>query len=148
VCDNILIPKENIKVLLDSFVLQNKNNNYIYEIYIDKQDPNNYNLLFYAGEKSLTEKENEAYKQIPVANVVIRGVKIFIYSGVEHYFTSSGQINIIEKKISKENKQITWAIKDSSGIITYYKIDVGYPFIPLPLKNEPDTFVPPIVTPD
>jgi hypothetical protein len=69
-CENILIPKESIKALLDSFVLENKHNNYVYELYIDKQDPDNYNLLLYAGDKSLMEKENEVYKQTPIASVL------------------------------------------------------------------------------
>jgi hypothetical protein len=56
--------------------------------------------------------------------------------------------NLTEKLRSKGNKQIMWAIKDSSGILTSYELDGGYPFIPFPLKNKPDTFAPPVVTSD
>jgi len=146
-CENSLTPKENIKALIDSFVLENKNDNYIYELYIDKQDPDNFNLLFYAGEKSLTDKENEVYEQVPVAYTIIHGKRINIYSGIERYFTNQ-KVEKREKINANEAKQVLWAVKDSLGVLMVYEIDGGYPFIPFPLKNEPDTFAPPVITSD
>lgn len=147
-CENVLIPKENIKILLDSFVLQNKNSAYLYELYIDKQGPDNCDLLLYAGEKSLTEKENEARQQAPIASFMTQGVRIFIYSGVERYFTNQQTECNTEKIKSKGNNEIMWAIKDSCGSLTSYKIDGGYPFISFPRKIEPGLLNPPIVNPD
>ena len=147
--ENVLIPKENIKAILDSFVIQNKNDNFaFYELYIDKLDPHNYNLLLYAGEKSLTKSENEFNNHVSINSVIIQGVRIAIYSGVEHYFMSQKQQNLTEKIISEGPRQVMLAIKDSSNILTSYEIYGGYPFMPLPRKIEPGLYAPPVVTLD
>jgi hypothetical protein len=147
--ESIVIPKENIKALLDSFVQENKSDNYVYELYIDKMDPDSYNLLLYAGEKSLTEKENDIYRQTSINGVVCHGKTISIYSGVEHYFASQRKEKELEGNVQINTiKQVMWAIKDSSGILTIYSIDGGYPFLPFPLRNEPGTFSSPIVDSD
>jgi hypothetical protein len=141
-----LVPKENIQVLLDSFISENKRENYIYELYIDKVDPNNYNMILYAGEKSLTKAENEYYCQKAAMYTVTQGVRIYIYSGIERYFTSSCVIDTLPLQNGIEDDRVLWAIRDSLGVLSSYEIDVGYPFIPLPIKNESDDFAPPIVS--
>lgn len=146
-CQNTLIPKENIKVFLDSFVKENKHVNYIYELYIDKIDPHNYSLLLYAGEESLTKKENKDYNQSSVASVVSLGVKINIYSGIEHYFEDSSKQNSFSNQNEHGENSVLWAIKDSFGILSCHKLEEGYPFIPLPKKIEPNAFAPPIINP-
>jgi len=144
-CKNILIPKENIQVLLDSFVKENKHEKYMYELYIDKIDPDNFNMILYAGEKSLTQEENEYYGQKSVACVISQGVKIDIYSGIERFFNPSFTIDTFSLQNGLENNCNLLAIRDSMGILSSYKIEKGYPFIPFPLKNGPEDFTPPII---
>lgn len=139
----ILTPKSNIQTLLDSFVLINKYDNYVYELYIDKLDPNNYNLLIYTGERSLTEKENQLYNQDAIMVVFSSGVKFRVFSGIEHYFNNCHSKQITQKEVG--NNQILWAIKDSCGILDIYEIDGGYPFFPFPRKNASHLFTPPIL---
>jgi len=139
------IPKENIQMLLDSFVKENKNENYVYELYIDKMSPHECNLILYSGMKSLTELENEDYKQKPLAFTMVSGIKIDIYSGMERYFVSSIQ----KDALHSDNKYITnntnydeifmWAVIDSFGVLRTRKLDFGYPFIPFSTIN----FIPP-----
>jgi hypothetical protein len=145
--ENILIPRENIQIFLDSFVKENNNNKHVYELYIDKLDPYNSNLLLYAGEKSLTCKENQKYNQSALASVIVSGIEIKIYSGLERYFYKNTQDSLFQD-CNNGIDGIMWAIKDSSDVITIYKIDGGYPFFPFPLKVDPDRFTPPIVKPN
>jgi hypothetical protein len=146
-CKNILIPRENIQVLLDSFVKENKNDKYIYELYIDKLDPDNSNLILYAGEKSLTYKENQEFNQSALLSVIISGIEIKIYSGLERYFYNNVQ-DSLPQDFNNDTMGTMWAVKDSLGIISSYKIYGGYPFLPFPLKVDNDTFTPPIVKSD
>jgi len=142
-----LSAKDNIRVLLDSFVKENMHEKYIYELYIDKITPDSCNMILYTGDESLTKKENEYYGQKPVAFVIAKGVKIFIYSGIERYFENYSKSNTLPFQSANNDNSVLWALIDYKGVINYYKIDGGYPFFPFPLKNEHDDFAPPIVIP-
>jgi len=143
------MPKENIQILLDSFVKENRNENYVYELYIDKIMPHECNLILYAGKKSLTELENKDYKQTSLAYIMISGIKINIYSGMERYFENSINIPFIIDTANIKvdinyDDMIIWAVKDSFGIFDVNKEVYGiYPFLPFPIID----FIPPKITP-
>lgn len=143
-----LLPNKNLEILLDSFVRIN-NSFHVYELYIDKLDPDNYNLIIYAGDKSLTENECKKFNQSSLANCNIRNVNFHIYSGIEHYFKRN---NIQNKDLIKSenyyNHIALWAVRDSFGTMISYKIDGGYPFLPLPLRIKNGDLKPPIVKED
>ncbi|WP_297304974.1 hypothetical protein, partial [uncultured Coprobacter sp.] len=50
---NIVYPKERIKGVLYSFIQENKQDNFRYEMFINKIYPNDFNIILYAGEGSL-----------------------------------------------------------------------------------------------
>jgi hypothetical protein len=139
------VPNKNLEVLLDSFVRENKSF-HLYELYIDKLDPNNYNLIIYAGDKSLTQVENEMFNQKNLACCKIRNVSFHVYSGVEHYFKQNNIPNndSVIFNINANNMEL-WAVRDSSGTLITYKIDGGYPFLPLPMRIKKGVLKPPIV---
>jgi hypothetical protein len=145
-CQNILIPKENIRVILDSFIKENRQDNFIYELYINKVSPRDCEMILYAGEKSLTEKENTDYNQYSMASTISLGIKISIYSGIERYFSDSQKQNIFFNQVKDDGNSVLWAIRDSSGVVSSEKLEGGeYPFIVLPLKNAPNIFSAPII---
>ncbi len=150
VSDNILKPKEEMQLIIDSFVQRNVIKDYlVYELYIDKLDPENSNMILYAGDMSLTQKENEQYGQQPLMCVSSQGIKINVYSGIERYFENSFTKEITSLVKKKEGREAVYlAIKDSSGILNTYEIIAGYPFIPLPLENRENTFSRPIIKVD
>jgi len=138
----ILIPKENIQILLDSFITENRNKCVLYELYIDKLDPHNYNLILYAAKDSslgsLTKLENKDYNQTSLSYAIVSGVRINIYSGIEHYFECSNNkpvANFDSTKVNHYEDMVIWVVKDSFGILEVNKEMYGaYPFIGLPLK--------------
>jgi len=77
------MPRENIKVVLDSFVNILNDKNLIYEIYIDKIDELEYNLYIYGGRESLMKNPETTIK------TEIKDVEFNIYSGFEHFFKSA-----------------------------------------------------------
>lgn len=145
--ENSLMPKKEIQAILDSFVQENRNKHYtIYELYINKLDPDNCEMILYAGSESLTQEENKYYNQQSLTSVVSQGVKINIYSGVERYFENSlsKETNHLQK--NSKNSGTLLAIKDSLGSLhTYEIISTVYPFIPLPLENKKNTFPLPVL---
>ena len=143
----LLTPKKEIQHIIDSFVQRNIGENYlVYELYIDKLDPHNLNLFLYAGDRSLTQMENENYSQQSLMYVVSQGVKVNVYSGVERYFNNSlDERKIHDSKKKQERSPVCLAIKDSFGILNTYEIIGGYPFIPFPLENKENTFSRPII---
>lgn len=142
---SILEPKDNIKPLLDSFVSVHNYDHYVYELYIDKQGPHHYDLLLYAGERSLTVDENVFNHQSALASTMARGKTINIYSGVERFFSSS--VPIGTDSANNGYNQIMWAIRDSFNIITSREIHGAYPFIAFP-KNNYEDLVPPVIEPE
>jgi len=142
---NVLIPKENIKQYLDSFVLENRNNKYIYELYINKKDPFNYDIIIYGGETSLTKKENDYHKQKSIVETIVEDVKFDIYSGVEHFFYLKENDDFNENLDVDINNYIIWVLTDSSGKINCYKENEAYPFLNFPIRVDAETFIPPII---
>jgi hypothetical protein len=139
-----LIPKANIYAILDSFVTENKYNNYIYELYIDKETPDEYLLTIYCGKYSLTKEENYYRNQIALNYTIISDVKFNIFSGVEHYFTRENDTIEATKSDGKYYEQKIWIVKDSFNVISVYKGIHTYPFIPLPIRFTENIFILPI----
>jgi len=142
----LLEPKEELKQILDSFIRENSHKNFtIYELYIDKIDPFNTDMILYAGNMSLTEEENYYTNQTSLLSFVYQDVKINIYSGVERYFnnTSNNMENYVK---SKYTQSALLAIIDSFGVLRTRKLDSGYPFIPFPLENKDGMFAIPVLT--
>lgn len=138
-------PNQDIKIILDSFVVINPTFD-IYELYIDKIDPETYNLIIYGGFESLTSKENDKYNQQSLQYCSVRGKLFEIYTGSEHYFKPSKEKPKYQPNSKgKSTEMIMWAVKDSSGILSTYKLDGGYPFFPLPIIINPGDLQPPIL---
>ncbi|MBK7882543.1 MAG: hypothetical protein IPJ81_00895 [Chitinophagaceae bacterium] len=74
--------------IVDSFLKDNNCDNYIHELYIDKLDPHNFQIILYQGKESLTKDENKGYNQKSLIVSKIKGVDFNIYSGVERYFSN------------------------------------------------------------
>ena len=123
--------KYRIENLLDSIMKINQPNK-IYELYIDKIDPYNSNLLFYIGPISLTEKENVINNIQPCCQIKLNDKLIDIYCGLEKYIIYSNK-NLEVNKNNINNNEIFWAIEDRNGVIINYKMDGGYPFMPFPV---------------
>ena len=136
----ILTPKKEIQVILDSLVQKNVDKNYsIYELYIDKLDPVNCEMLLYAGNTYFIEEPTSQ----PLAYTICNGITIGVYSGAECYFENpySKRGNYIR---TESEKQMTlYAIKDSCGYLHAYEILGGYPFVPPPLENKDGMFTVP-----
>lgn len=140
--ESVLIPKNNISNILNNFVIEDKCNECIYELYIDKKNPHYYELILYKGEKSLTSLENDYNEQVPVSIVKLKsGIKFNVYSGAEHYFTKSNNVELVKNEKRKiidslnpknEKEYKVWIVKDSMNILTTTKRDAVYPFMPLP----------------
>lgn len=132
--NNLIISHKKIKPILASFVRENKCDNCIYEVYVDKQDPHIYKLLLYKGIESLTKVENEYNNQTPIGSINVLNSEFDVYSGAEHYFTTSEK-TILKKnnsniKLKKDYK--LWVVKDSFNIISVEKRDYAYPYMTLP----------------
>jgi len=135
---------DNIKKVIDSLMIISPPNN-VYELYVDKIDPQNCNMLFYIGSKPLTEIENKANRiEFPLLQTVLRKKTINIYSGVEKYVKNPKEKYFIkDKKERTKNDYVSciyWEIQEIKGKFLVRENDIGYPFIPFPLKNEKNTF--------
>jgi hypothetical protein len=140
--ESVLIPKKNISNILNNFVAEDKCNECIYELYIDKKNPHYYELILYKGKKSLTSEENNYNEQIPISIVKLKsGIKFNIYSGIEHYFIKSDNVKLLKNERTKiidslnpknDIEYKVWVVKDSMDVLTTTKRDAAYPFIPLP----------------
>ncbi len=126
--------RSDIETLLDSIIKVCPPNE-VYELYIDKIDPHNSNILFYIGSASLIEKE----QVIALCQIELNHKDISIYSGLEKYISSGGSKVRKENGTSRQN-EVYWAIEDRDGKINNYQMDFAYPFMPFPLKNEENTF--------
>ena len=128
-------PKENISSVLDSFVrVNNCDKNCFFEIYVDKQSPQDYLLFIYSGKQSLTYNEI----QFPIMHTIVSGVKFDIYSGVENYF-EVGRDSISKNKgstIFSDEGRCLWVVIDSAGTIVVKDYYHAYPFMPLPRNTE------------
>jgi hypothetical protein len=142
--DNAFLqPKENIHAILDSFVRENNINNYVYELYVDKETSWDYILTIYCGEKSLTKEENDYNGHIPLNYTIVSGKRFYIYSGIEHYF-KRGSDTVAADAENDYVEKIIWVLKDSANVISVYKgIQFMYPFVPLPMSFPHEIFTPP-----
>jgi len=136
-------PKDNIYAILDSFVQKNNIDNYVYELYVDKQTPHDYILTIYCGEQSLTKEENDHNGYIPLNYTIVLGRRFNIFSGIERYFRKGNDTISIASQSKNLGAKI-WILKDSSNVISVYKdIQYTYPFVPLPKDFPNEIFNPP-----
>lgn len=126
-------PRDNLKGLLDSFVLINGTNKSVYELYIDKISPDSYNLILHAGSRSLSQKEDSLRDNYPILKTSASNIEFNVYSGIEHFFKNSAKgLNKEPNTSVKKYDDVIWAIRDSAGIVSIHEIYGGYPFMPLP----------------
>lgn len=135
---SLLIPRENIKNILDSFVQISNDKSLIHEIYIDKLSPWEYDIILFAGKKSLTEKGSV------IANTEVSGINFDIYSGIEHYFKHSNDTCSFDDTPNKFGapEGIYWIITDKDGQISIIKDSWAFPFYSMPNRMN---FIPPTV---
>ena len=74
---NIVYPKERIKGVLYSFIQENKQDNFRYEMFINKICPDYFNIILYAGEGSLNGENRIQSDKTPNVYTEIDGNKIF-----------------------------------------------------------------------
>lgn len=118
---NIVYPKERIKEVLNSFIQENKHENFRYEMFINKIYPNDFNIILYAGEDSLTDENRIQMGKTPNSYTEIDGNKIYIYSGTEYFFRNAENKKKENAPIKHTGKGICWAIRDSSEILSVKK---------------------------
>lgn len=136
--------KDNTYAILDSFVQENNFDDYIYELYVDKETPHDYLLTIYCGKQSLTKEENDYNGYIPLNYTIVSGKQFDIFSGIERYFTR-GKDTIVTPTIKDYFEKRIWIVKDNYDTISVYK-DLYfeyYPFIPLPANFPNEVFNPP-----
>ena len=139
-----LQPKDNICAVLDSFVQENNIDNYVYELYVDKQTPHDYLLTIYCGKQSLTKQENDYYDYMPLNYTIVSGKRFDVFSGIERYF-KKGNDTIATPPLKDYFEKRIWIIKDNYDTINVYK-DLHleyYPFVPLPGNFPNEIFIPP-----
>ncbi len=128
--------KEPIKIIVDSFIVENKGYN-IYELYINKKSPHYSILYLFAGEFSRTIVEDSLEDQHPLIKIMSNKTPVYVYSGAERYIKSddSPLINdtINKPRIPKVPGGVYWIIKDSLHNINIIKRNHSsdYPFMPL-----------------
>ena len=146
---NFLQPKDNIYAVLDSFVQENNFDNYVYELYVNKQTPHDYILQIFCGPKSLTWQENDHNDYMPLNFTIVSGKRFNIFSGIERYFRREN--DTIAISIDSDDKPligpecVTWIVKDSYDTISVYKglTFLYYPFVGLPASFPHEIFDPP-----
>lgn len=130
-----LKPNNSLLRIIDLFVSAHSCDECIYEIYIDKINPNYYTTIIYAGKQSLTAEENYQYYQEAINYTISTNGTIFkIYTGVEHYFTRESNLTdkILKVKQYDNTESSILIVKDSFGKLTSIKQSFAYPFIPRP----------------
>jgi hypothetical protein len=131
--------KHKLLVVIDSFIKTIPHKNKYNEIYIDKVDPHMYFIIIYSGNKSLTEKEIIDNKLYPCNFVNRNGIKFYIFSGIEKYFSDSDTTShAMYKKnnnFDDENTKL-WVVVDSFNIIKAKSFIYAYPYMSLPINFE------------
>jgi hypothetical protein len=144
--ENMLIPNEDIAALLDSFIIETNCDDCVFEIYIDKQLPEVYHLIFYAGYRSLSESISGYSMYENLEKIKVRDIEFHLFTGAEKYFSNLSVKSSTIRNECKNNFQNTWVIIDSCDIQTLYKIK-DEPIIPyFPLSANvfgPIVFTPP-----
>ena len=133
-----------IQSVLDSFVSIDPGHK-IYELFIDKIEPDKVILFLSAAKKPLTERENIIYGQSPLITVYAQGIPVRIFLGAERYIHRRNQkfgykdsiiVSDSKKKASQESHDRLWVVIDSCNVLTIYKNGEGaYPFFPLPVLD-------------
>ena len=142
-----LVPEENIKILLDSFLVENNKNDSIYELYIQRITPWEFDsfqstvtdIIIYGGRYSLASTKR---KREPIMQVKVDDVKFFVYSGIENYF--SKKYDYKQEDMKGEPYGNIWIIKDSANVYTsFVKTTLQAP----PPSDIPSNieFIPPVI---
>jgi hypothetical protein len=139
-----IYPRAEMKAILDSFVVSCNDKSLIYELYIDEIRNRDYDIVLYAGKRSLIDNGH------PIMKTTISGITVHVYSGIEHYFESnSSQVNNpkVNDSLPDERPEGNyWLIADKEGQIIKEEA-FGYPFrssfrvefvAPEEIKDEPD----------
>jgi hypothetical protein len=136
-----LVPRDKIKVFIDSFIKISEDKNLIYEIYIDKITSWEYDIVLYSGEKSLSEKIT------PEIITEVSGIKFNIYSGIEHYFKAPGDTTTIDDEPRKEGAPNGnyWIITEKDGKFEIIKDSWALPYYSMPNRMK---FIPPEIKED
>ncbi|WP_353331800.1 hypothetical protein [Bacteroides sedimenti] len=125
--------RHDIERVLDSIMEMNKPSK-VYELYIDKKDQYNSDILFYFGSTSLTEEDPQfqsgSFLQTELNDKIIK-----IYSGVEKYISSNNVKNLSEISAEINPDRNCWVIKDRNGKLKIYEVFHAYPFCPFPLNS-------------
>jgi hypothetical protein len=139
-----LQPKDNIRAILDSFVIENNIDNYVYELYVDKKTPHDYVLTIYCGAESLTKLENDHNGQTPLDYTIVSGKRFDVYSGIERYFKRGNDTIAVIAPLKNYLERNIWIIKDNYDTIRVFKdLEFPYPFAPLPGNFPNEKFAPP-----
>lgn len=100
-------PYPQIKPALDSFLKVSGKLHSVNAIYIDKTSPHNFELLLYAGSKSLTSEEDQVGNQKSIHKTRVSDIEFEVYSGVEHYFQTGNEVGkTIVNKFSKDQERL------------------------------------------
>lgn len=132
-----LLPRESIKSLVDSFIQVNGTSDSIYEIYIDKRTPWVYDVVIYSGNYSLQENPQA------VAITKISDVTFYIYTGIEHYFSTLTDSSFIDEGPANRGAPAGnyWLIQDDGKSRTVKEMYPGVPFYNLPSTMQLDSLV-------
>jgi hypothetical protein len=128
----VLVPRDGMKVVIDSFIQFSNDKHLVYEIYIDKITPWEYNIVLYSGKESITENVTSEI------TTVVSNIKFSIYSGIEHYFKLSGDtlsINDEPKKRGAPDGNY-WIITDKNGKLEIIKDSWAFPFYSMPDRTK------------
>lgn len=118
-------PDAEMKTILDSFIVSCNDKSLIYELYIDKIRNWDYDIVLYAGKKSLVRNGH------PIMKTRISDIDIYIYSGVERYFQASPSPSLslrtdsLPEEIPEGNY---WTITDENEKISIFKNCQSFPF--------------------
>ena len=106
--------REDVAYILDTIIASNPELN-VCELYIDKIDPFNSNLLFYMGQTPLSLRQ---YSSTPALWHVKVGTKqVGVYSGVEKYIRQVSDSSLKKNRdFSKISHGMYWIIKERGEI--------------------------------
>lgn len=127
---------KNIEPIVADFIKQDFCKECLYEMYIDKQSPYQYEVILYKGYRSLTFEENNKNKQTPLFYTEILNKRIDVFSGVEYFFKQKKQRSILYKKNNTYKEYNLWIITDSLGLKKIDTVPYAYPYLPKPNNNK------------
>ena len=107
----------------------------IYEVYIDKKSPDNYQVILYKGSNSLTFEEYIKKKKYPLFYTYVSNKKVYVYSGAENYFSVKDPLILQGGKNKTDKTFKVWVLSDSLGVKKLDTFNQVYPFFQLPEKR-------------